>query len=179
VTVWRVLAGLAASIALLLVVPAPAVAAGPTLAESLVIADRWAAKEAPAHANHCSAGRLRISFEADPRAGDGTPALGLAPGWAWTGSQFVWDSARCVVVIRAWMTPEATCAAVAHELMHYVIGPEHVGPLDPAHPGPRECYDSVRVPARRALSRPRARGADGRHDRRFTARVGVPRKAAA
>jgi hypothetical protein len=153
VSAWRFMLATLVALVALLAVAGPAGAAGPSLADSLAIADRWAANAAPGHANHCSAGRLRISFAEDPRLADGGPAVGLAYGWAWNGREFVWDTTRCVVTIRAWMTPLATCVAIAHELMHFVIGPEHVGPLDPAHPGPRECYDAAQVPARRVSGR--------------------------
>lgn len=134
---------LATALLVLLTPAAHAFADAPSLAESLVIADRWAATAAPGHVNHCSGGRLNI--ETKPELGtveDGRPIWGLANGWVLNAAAtaYEWDHARCAVTIRADLTPEHKCWTIAHELMHYVIGPEHVGPLDPRHPGAVQCY---------------------------------------
>lgn len=117
---------------------------GPTELESIWIADRWAAKEAPGHVNHCANGQAAItrsSAAIDAEAArSGRSLFGFADGWVWNGTKYAWDYTRCTWTTRENLGPEQQCATDAHELMHYVIGPEHVGPLDPRHPGPVECF---------------------------------------
>jgi hypothetical protein len=117
-----------------------------TVAEALRIADRWAARDAPGHTNHCAGGNLRLTFSnaaVDREATRaGIPARqveGVADGWVWTGAAWGWDYTRCTATVREGLSAPRTCRAIAHELMHYVIGPAHVGPLDPRHPGALEC----------------------------------------
>lgn len=144
-------------IMMVLLIAAPA-SSSPTEAESLAIADRWAA-QFPQHENHCSGGRLRITWDSArveseaKRAGIGGFARGFADGWTWTGTEHVWDYTRCTVTIRADLPAADRCWVVAHELMHYVIGPEHVGPLDPEHPGAIECYRQPTAKPKRKRSR--------------------------
>lgn len=142
------------SLALLLAALAPSAAraheGGPTEREAIEIADRWAASQAPGHVNHCAGGARAvvrsdelIAAETErnpPRQGVLT---GYADGWVLVNNRFVWDHTRCSWVTRAYTGHHAArqrCADDAHEMMHYVIGPEHVGPLDPRHEGPRECW---------------------------------------
>ncbi len=124
-------------LATLLVVLAnlPAQASAHTPEESAAIADRWAMTEVPHLPNHCSGGRLKITYEVVNSEG-----IGWAHGWVWDGFQFVWDYTKCEASIIPGLSTEDDCAARAHELMHFVIGPQHVGPLDPRHPGPVECF---------------------------------------
>ena len=147
---------------LALAVPAAGASAhssGPTPAEAISIADRWAAKDAPGLPNHCAGGRATITRSSAAvereEALTGLNILGFADGWVWTGEQFVWDYTRCTWTTREELSPADQCAVDAHEQMHYVIGPEHVGPLDPRHPGPVECYthSEPRPAARRKRAR--------------------------
>lgn len=119
--------------------------AGPTLQESFAIADRWAAKDAPMHPNHCAEGHVTIEFR--PLVDSG----GMAHGWFWNPwtQQHEWDYTACNMTIAAGMTASQTCWAIAHEIMHFVIGPQHDGPLDPAHPGAVECWKKRKSPARK------------------------------
>lgn len=162
--------------AAVLVLALPAGAHAFTLAESLRIADRWAESDAPGHVNHCSGGRLNVSTRADlGTLQDGRRILGQANGWvldAGTNS-YVWDHARCQVAIRADLTSAQRCRTIAHELMHYVTGPEHVGPLDPRHPGAMECYAEHRVVSGRE---PRC-GRNAPRARCRPTRLRIPRRA--
>lgn len=122
----------------LLAFPASASAQQLTVAESIQIAERWAAQQAPGHINHCSNGRLQLAFDPTPSA-PGEP-VGLAHGWVTDGNGgWVWDNMRCIVTIRADQTPEQICGYIAHEVLHFVLGPEHVGPLAEGV-APPECY---------------------------------------
>lgn len=108
------------------------------LAESYAIADRWAASVVPDLPNYCANGKLDIEWVAD----DGTPRGGAAHGWVFdaaTGKD-VWDHTKCKASIEIGLSEGQTCYAIAHEQMHFIWGPEHTGPLDPASPGPVECW---------------------------------------
>jgi len=107
----------------------------PTPAEAIAIADAWAAKDVPELPNHCSGGRLNVTY------GDyGTGASGWAEGWIPMEGGHRWDHAKCDVTIVPGLHPAGECWVRAHELMHFVIGPQHEGPLDRAHPGAIACY---------------------------------------
>lgn len=151
---WLVSLPLAAALWAIILLATDVVAvpahAHPTIAESLAIADRWAAQDAPGRPNHCAGGNMRldfvpqITFDADDD-GPGEPtvlnALGVAWGWAPDGvGGWRWDHTLCHASIRSTLTPGERCYVIAHEVMHFVIGPEHVGPLDPMHPGAVECF---------------------------------------
>lgn len=124
--------------------------AHPTVADSLAIADRWAAKDAPGLPNHCAGGNMRLDFVAQITfdADDDGPveptvlnAGGVAWGWARDGvGGWRWDHTLCHASILSTLAPAERCYVIAHEVMHFVIGPEHVGPLDPMHPGAVECF---------------------------------------
>ncbi|MDP8908029.1 MAG: hypothetical protein M3N47_02700 [Chloroflexota bacterium] len=130
----------AAAATLTLAAPAQATADPASVARALEIADRWAAKDAPHHVNHCAGGRMALTFADEPMVG--SPMVdGFADGWAWDGVVYRWDHAACRATIRSGMPTERTCEVIAHELMHFVIGPQHVGPLDPRHPG-ADCSES-------------------------------------
>lgn len=113
---------------------------GPTPQEAIEIADRWAAKDAPAHVNYCAGGRSTITRSNAVIDAVNGMALGFAEGWYWTGTTYAWDSTRCTWTTRENLSAATQCMVDAHEMMHFVIGPEHVGPLDPQHPGPVECF---------------------------------------
>lgn len=136
------------SLALLALLAFPSTApAAHSIEHNLQIADAWAA-EYPQHPNHCSGGRLSLTFKPDlGTLSDGRPAWGLAYGWAPSGSGWVWDATACRAEILEGLSPVDTCRVIAHELMHFVIGPEHVGPLDPSHPGAVACAAPVVAPA--------------------------------
>lgn len=120
----------------------PTASAGPTPEQAAEIADRWIAAEAPGVANHCS-GRMTFTYgRLDSRA------AGWALGWIldpMTNGP-AWDHRKCEAVIAPDMTAAAECVTKAHEQMHFVLGPDHVGPLDPRHPGARECYAPAFIP---------------------------------
>lgn len=118
-----------------LVAAAPAGAHELTPADAVVIGDRFAA-EFPQHVNHCSGGRLAVTYDAT------LEHRGVANGWVLdtTTNTWRWDPTRCMATLRPGMPAEEECWVRAHELMHFVIGPEHVGPLDPRHPGAVECF---------------------------------------
>lgn len=146
--------------ALLLATPASADRA-PTLAEALVIADAWAAKVAPGNVNRC-AGRLHVEWTGDLGRLDGRRVRGEAPGWALVDGEYVWDSSRCVVRLLASGDAFEHCYDLVHEELHYVVGPEHVGPLAPDFPRVPPCVvdEPPRVDLTRAIiaGLPRSRG---------------------
>lgn len=157
-------------LALLLLLVLPASAVGHvTEQRAIEIADAWAARDAPAHPNYCAGGNF--VFTPDP-----TIATAVADGWLpWNGVSYEWDYAAC----RGRYNPaldqpgrEADrCAARAHELMHFVIGPEHVGPLDPDHPGATECFHQPQRAVRRRAKRSRAQIARSIRYQRTRARI--------
>lgn len=139
---------------------APASARERTVAESLAIADRWAAQVAPGVPNYCAGGKLRLHFvdaiRSDPDGAGPAPAqvvnaLGAANGWAADGAGgWRWDPAACSADIVAGRPLPEVCTTIAHELLHFVLGPEHVGPLAPGYASPPECAPSPEYVARRA-----------------------------
>lgn len=122
----------------------------PTVADALAIADRWAARDAPGLPNHCAGGNMRLTFVeqimfdrdgAGPEPPQVLDAQGVANGWVPDGlGGFRWDYTACDATIMDSLSARDRCSTIAHELMHFVIGPEHVGPLDPQHPGAVECF---------------------------------------
>lgn len=104
----------------------------PTPAEAIAIGDRWVAAAAPGVPNHCARGALKVTY-----GNLGGGGIGWADGWV---SGNVWDYAKCDAVIVPGLGPRMECWVRAHELMHFVIGPEHVGPLAPGSPGAAECF---------------------------------------
>lgn len=140
--------------ALLLAAPASADRA-PTLAEALAVADAWAAKVAPGNVNRC-AGQLRVEWTGDLGYLDGRRVRGDAPGWVLVGGEYVWDSSRCVVRLLASGDAFERCYDLVHEVLHYVVGPEHVGPLAPDFPHVPPCI--VDEPPRADLFRAIAAG---------------------
>lgn len=147
-----------------LALAAPA-AAAPSVAESLAIADAWATETVPELPNHCSGGRLAITWDSAAVDAVSTSSAGFADGWAWNGHAWEWDHARCTATIRAELQGTVQgCRVITHELLHSVIGPQHEGPLDPRHPPPPAC--EPQLAARRTTGRVRAR----RYTRRYTRR---------
>lgn len=141
------LAGLIVTLWLVGLFAAAEAMAVPSREEAVAIADRWAA-EFPQHPNHCSGGRLRVAYSPDlGRDENGAQTGGFADGWTWTGQQWAWDHGACRVTLLAGMALDDECWVRAHELMHFVIGPGHAGPLDPRHPGALECYAHRAQPA--------------------------------
>lgn len=133
-------------IMMVLLIAAPA-SSSPTEVEAFAIADRWAA-QFPQHENHCSGGRMTITYE------DTSPFLGWANGWIPNGlGGYRWDYTRCSASIMTGLKSADRCWVIAHELMHFVIGPEHVGPLDPRNAGAVECYRQPTAKSKRKRSR--------------------------
>ncbi|MGH2897907.1 MAG: hypothetical protein ACRDMZ_04480 [Solirubrobacteraceae bacterium] len=169
------------AVAVVVVSPASAVAHEPTVAEALAIADRWAARDAPGLPNYCAGGNMRLTFAdqimfdrdgAGPAEPQVLAARGVAHGWVADGAGgFRWDYAACDATIVNGLGAQQQCWTIAHELMHFVIGPEHIGPLDPRHPGAVECFagdeDATRDAAREAHEErplsPRTRLMDSLH----------------
>lgn len=130
---------LIATLAATVLVPATA-QASPTIAQSLEIAERWVAANAPSHVNHCAGGRLSISF-------DNSTATASAHGWVPDGrGGFRWDHTRCLISIATDQSAEQICGHIAHEMMHFVLGPEHVGPLVQGSYPHDECYGPTVLP---------------------------------
>ncbi len=130
---------LAALIALALL-PSTAQAHGPTLAQTIAIAD--------ATVPTCQG--------VAPRFTAGLANTGLAHGWigqTWT--------ATCDIELRAGMDGSAVCAAYRHERLHFLYGPEHTHALlRHASPPPGvedPCYPPVRVTTSAKRSRRSAR----------------------
>lgn len=159
---------LAAALIGAVLVFAPRAEGAHSVAHDLQIAEAWAA-EYPQHPNHCAGGRLALTFvdtiTHDPDGEGPAPAQalnawGVADGWAESAGTFVWDYAACRARILSGLDPVQRCRTIAHEAMHYVIGPEHTGPLDPAHPGAVACgEDGEEVAALTHKPTPRKRSA--------------------
>lgn len=142
-----------------LALTAPAVGAS-IVTDSLAIADQWAARTVPHLPNHCAGGRLSIAWVA-LRTVDGFDILGTADGWRWNGHAWEWDHAACEVTIARGQGVLSKCEILVHELLHFVIGPQHEGPLDPRHPAPPACARLAeryeRAKSRRVMLRQRRR----------------------
>lgn len=159
---------LAAALIGAILVFAPRSEAAHSMEHNLQIADAWAA-EFPQHPNYCSGGRMNVEFVegiyhdydgSGPQPPQRMNVWGAAYGWDWNGSAWFWNPALCQAKVVAGLHPVDTCRVIAHEVMHFVIGPEHHGPLDPAHPGavgcdPQPAAEPMPPPVRRS-TRPRS-----------------------
>lgn len=114
-----------------------AVAPASARLDATAIADRYVATVAPGIPNYCAAGNLRVTYTTDaPPTADG-----WANGWIPDGfGSSQWDHARCDIGLRAGLSPERDCWVRAHEILHFVLGPEHTGPLAPGAAGATACY---------------------------------------
>lgn len=131
-----------ALIALTLLLPSTASAtragkiAGPTIAQSIAIAERWIAD---AGVQNTCAGTLRIDWEASPQDADGE-VDGYTDSWVADGlGGWVWDRTRCHIVLRSGLVAVDRCGILGHELMHAVRGPNHDGPLPSTRTVPSAC----------------------------------------
>lgn len=109
---------------------------GPTIAQSIAIAERWIAD---AGVENTCAGTLRIDWEASPQDADGQ-IDGYTDSWVADGlGGWVWDRTRCHIVLRSGLGAVDRCGILGHELMHAVRGPNHDGPLPSTRTVPSAC----------------------------------------
>lgn len=109
--------------------PAPRIAkatAGPSVAQSLRIADDWI--RSLGLENPCYGDRLKLTWLADPEDEDGD-IDGVANGWRWNGSAWYWDRSACDITLRKGLSGLKFCGLIGHEILHYAYGPDHTGPF--------------------------------------------------
>ncbi len=139
-TIRTAATALALSFAVLAVPTSAQAAEGPTVAQSLAIADAF-------HGPHACAGQVRVVV--DPTLGDrgrdGEPSgmVAFSDGDVWLR----WHVARCEVAIAPGLDPAYRCDIIVHEVGHLVHGPAHDGPMSD---------ENLIAPACRALT-PRQR----------------------
>lgn len=107
--------------------------------EIVQISDAWVTQNTPAgKINYCVNGNLRITYEKTNDQG-----IGWAHGWILDdGGQPVWSPSKCDISIQPGLSSVDRCKVRAHEIMHFVNGPQHDGPLSPDNEVASECADA-------------------------------------
>lgn len=119
--------------------PVSAYAAGPTVAEALVIADAY-------WGEHPCAGRVHVIENAAVVAERGNlgEASGMVP--TWDGATWQWRVDRCEVSIAPESSAAVRCVAIVHEVGHLKNGPGHEGLMDPSALFVNDCMPDVVTP---------------------------------